>query len=107
MCASSFTVVRVCTGYVLPARVCADSFHSTCVYWLCPPTARVCAGSFHSTCVYWLCCPTARVCAGSFTVRVCTGHYLPYHVCALVVLQYMGVLVMVFCEYMLTWLTAA
>ena len=81
------------TVMVSTARVCADSFHSMCVYWLCPPTAHVCAGSFHSmcvlvmvphdvcvgssysTCVYWLCPPTVRVCVcvlAVFTVRVCT-----------------------------------
>ena len=47
----------------------------------------VCASSFHSTCVYWL--------------------VLPQHVCVLVDLQYVSALVMVSCEHVLTWLTAA
>ena len=84
--------------------------HSTCVCWQFSQYVCVLVMVSHSTCVlaiftvrtcvYWLC-------AGSFAIRVCTGHGHPQHVCELVVLQYMGALVMVSHEHVLTWLTAA
>ena len=76
MCAGSFTV-RVCTGHGLPQHVCVLAVFTVRVCTGYGLPARVYAGSFHSTCVYWLCPPAARVCAGSFAVRVCTGHGLP------------------------------
>ena len=69
--------------------------HSTWVCWKFLKYMCVLIMFSHSMCVCW-----------HFTVCVCTDHGLPQHMCVLVVLQYVGVLFMVSCEHVLTWLTA-
>ena len=87
MCVLAVFTVHVYTGHGLPQHVCVLVVFTVrvCIGYVL--SQHMCVLSLLHACVYWLCSPTACVCASS--------------------LQYVGVLVMVSHEHVLTWLTAA
>ena len=99
-CMSWLTVtVRACAGFL--QHECVFAFIQ---YVGVLVMVSYLTGMFYST-GYGL--PNSVCVLAVFIVRVCTGYVLPQHVCVLVDLQYVDSLVIVSCEHVLTWLTAA